>query len=263
VADEETTKLEPPQSETPVMAEPTETAAKRGMTLKDWMTILLSSLAFIISAGTAYFNIIRQEDDVRVVIQGELLIRPDELTDKSIRSVKRCCLLLRWRRCWRCVVHPKMPATAVRTDQNLTLINSGNRAVGITLVELLVSTSVLKDLQSCTGDTWVVQLQFTPLVLKGGEITTTTLKLEPFKDEMSEDGYRKLPIPKLFTDEYKVAACLSFNIITPDSVNEKVIIRLLTGVLRRHPLNAPLGSFTVSWSPNPIVLIKRLRTVFW
>jgi hypothetical protein len=38
------------------------------MSAKDWFTVVLSLLAFIIAALSAYWNIIRQVDDVRILI---------------------------------------------------------------------------------------------------------------------------------------------------------------------------------------------------
>jgi hypothetical protein len=43
---------------------------KKGMTAKDWTTLIFSVLALVISAASAYWNIIRQVDDVRVMIEG-------------------------------------------------------------------------------------------------------------------------------------------------------------------------------------------------
>ena len=98
MADDETNKPDAAQLDLPDISESDKPPAdKRKTTLKDRISIVIASLALIISALTAFFTTIRQQDDVRVVIQGDLFIRADERIDNN----------------------QKLPATAVQTDQNL------------------------------------------------------------------------------------------------------------------------------------------------
>src|SRR5215212_6888961 len=65
--------------EKPKEPEPRKTIASRlkaamekfGLAPKDVITITLSLSAFVLSAMTAYFNVIRRVDDVRVIVSGD------------------------------------------------------------------------------------------------------------------------------------------------------------------------------------------------
>jgi hypothetical protein len=55
---------------------------KNGMAAKDWITLTISLLAFFISGLSVYWNIIRQVDDLRLLIYGGTYTDIDPVSKK-------------------------------------------------------------------------------------------------------------------------------------------------------------------------------------
>jgi hypothetical protein len=134
------------------------------MSFKDLVSITLSLLAFIISAGSAYFNIVRQIDDVRVTVgDGPYLF----LDDRG--------------------------RTALFGDQQITVINSGNRSAAITDVTLVVSkgSEKLESVSECTKPETISMYYATDgFVIKPGEITVQKFLQPAFPQEWESGGAR-------------------------------------------------------------------------
>ena len=127
------------------------------MTFKDWVTITLSVLAFIISASTAYINLIRQDDDLRMVVQGDLRFRSEPHSDVE-------------------------PAIGLYSeDQRITFINLGNRDASITALSLGVKVfDTDTGARTCEGGSgWQLAYDIEPFTVKGGESVTKTLQFAP------------------------------------------------------------------------------------
>jgi hypothetical protein len=86
-------------------------SSKAAITFKDWASLTFSLLALTISAGSAYFSIIRQVDDLRVLIDGVLIVRPEKGTGNI----------------------------TIETDQSLNFANLGNRPIAVPIINILVN----------------------------------------------------------------------------------------------------------------------------
>src|SRR4051812_15680953 len=121
------------------------------MAAKDWSFLSIAVLALCVSVATALFNVVLQFDDLRVVLGRNPLveIRASELT--------------------------------VSGDQELTFINSGNRAAAITDISAVARRIVVPgDEQVCHSPSASrfeelftfapMELDAKPFILKAGEI---------------------------------------------------------------------------------------------
>jgi hypothetical protein len=169
------------------------------VTAKDWATLFISCLALFISAGAAFFGVIVQLDDLRVVIGDHPYIRIEE------------------------------GEARMSGPPELTFINSGNRPASITAVRGVVSRLTGPDDKSLECQKYgeldfdkipaLIDFDTNPFVLKAGEINVVTAELKdtiPWKRR--KDGI--LYIPKMvyqakLGDAFLV--CFSITIVTPDS----------------------------------------------
>src|SRR5690348_14263151 len=83
------------------MEEPKHASAPQRMPFKDKLTTALAVAAFVISAGSAYLNLIQQTDDLRVILSEPFVFRPT----------------VREGRLW-----------LLPSEKNLVFVNRGNRA---------------------------------------------------------------------------------------------------------------------------------------
>jgi hypothetical protein len=158
--------------------------------LKDATSIVISSTALLISATTAYFNIVWQSDDIRVVA-GEFSVSYDNMTKK--------------------VVLGEIP--------QWTFINSGNRSVAIRRITLAVADSHVNfDCLSSGAKTFSYEIE--PFVIKPSEIVPKTFHLKQGENvndskvavELSESG--------------SLLLCATTSIITPSSAVYRGVILL-------------------------------------
>jgi hypothetical protein len=52
--------------------------------IKDWVVLALSFLAFSVSAGTAYLSVVRQEDNLSLIVRGTPLVDKDDANDLQV-----------------------------------------------------------------------------------------------------------------------------------------------------------------------------------
>jgi len=95
-----------------------------GLRLKDWITLFLSTVAFFIAAGTAYFNIIRQQDNLSLVLRGGPL--PARIDNDNL-------------------------AFSTETSFQLIFFNVGTRAAIITSVNIFFVQERANKPQTCDG----------------------------------------------------------------------------------------------------------------
>lgn len=180
--------------------------------LKDFAPLVLSCIALVISAATALFTVVLQLDDLRVVVGS----RPQlSIDDKDIMITGR---------------------------QELTLINSGTRAIALnSLAAVAYRLRSLDDkYRDCippdsepahdTEDApaprrvdYRIPLDFTPVVLKPGDITvvSATPVARGFWKPRIRGGI-EIPIGWYKPREDDVfLVCLYLYVVTPDSVTTR------------------------------------------
>jgi hypothetical protein len=123
------------------------------MTGKDWVTIILSTLAFLLSAGTAYFNIVRQEDNVSVTFGRVPSISISETNDRFL---------------------------IVEDEVDLILINSGNRGVAISGLAMFVMQhdqhTRCKTATSGNDGAWFTY-KIEPFIVKANDLEAKRLRI--------------------------------------------------------------------------------------
>jgi hypothetical protein len=167
---------------------------KGPLALKDKFSMSLSVLALLVSFLTAYFNLVRQYDDVRIVInldpQNTVL---DRFTYPSGDILN----------------HPR----------RLTFINSGNRSVAITSVRISVLFATdLEAATECTfaygGEVSFYYYEFEPFTLKANDIAVP--KMEPrYRNRSNIYGEK---IEETEGTRRNLVSCLLIGFITPDNV---------------------------------------------
>jgi hypothetical protein len=173
---------------------------RSNMTLKDWFTVTLSICAFFISAATAYFNIVRQQDNLSVSVASF----PDvvKLDDEQLLVGK--------------------------DEAALVFINSGNRAAAITGVSIFFmqhdQQSKCDEVTSGNNGAWFLT-DMEPIVVKQNDITTKTVKIiRPFaSSNIQKNEFDKylFPIegPNKGKKESTIETCLSISFSTPSHAN--------------------------------------------
>ena len=203
---------------------PRAAATKSGFSAKDWAALSLSLLAFIVSAGSTYFSIIRIVDDVRVSIEGAAFMHIDNDTGGIIVRLQ---------------------------EEVLAFSNLGNRPAAILSVALSLYQPDQEHTATCDGiSSYSVRLNIQPFVVKPGDIILQQTKLDDTILLKSEKNAR--------AQEFVVEACLTFNIVTPDNESGSV-----TRLLYSETVMAG-GNMTIyhTKSPHPEILLKSWGTVF-
>jgi hypothetical protein len=170
------------------------------MGIKDFLSLFLAALALVISAGTGYFNIIRQSDDVRVVAQASPHIEIDNSGTLEVSG-----------------------------QQVVTFINLGNRdfaVTGLTMVFYKLSSPPQTDNNCDTGSNsgGVLSLvyDFEPFILKPADIIVRSFESTRFPGLWVADPkashLKKFAYQSVFSKGDWVFTCLRFSITTPGVV---------------------------------------------
>jgi hypothetical protein len=166
---------------------------------KDHVSILMSTLALLISACTFYFNIIREKDDLRVVIEAA----PDFEID-----------------------YEKL-AFGIQVPTYLTFINSGNRPAAVLDVKLFLDQSPKAELhqESCEtekGSATILASSFKPTIIKPSEITSVEVTFGHRRENPDDPIADPIPIEIESAKKKQINAliCLRYTISTPDLVAE-------------------------------------------
>jgi hypothetical protein len=217
-----------------------------GLTPKDWITLTLSILAFGISAGSAYYNIVRQSDHVRILIHTTPFITLDQ--DRT--------------------------RFAAEPNETVLFINSGNRTAAITAVDLRVDQDRAKP-EEC-GATAGIQLEYDiePLVLKPGEIVAKTMKLKGKRPPeyigvdplaVNANGFVTFPVSNenMARDTLWIRVCMEIWVVTPDEYRSFTQIELYRSEI---DINGQyiLPTFKSSgWINEPRSLVQRSGSIFF
>jgi hypothetical protein len=205
------------------------------MEIKDKIAIILSSLAFIVSASTAFFSL-REEDDIRAVLQGTLWIENN-------------------------VTRQGAPSMKVFTDQRLTLMNSGNRAAALSNVELHFRVSGTKEgFDKCEGKFEAFGFDaFEPSSVKPNDVTVIPLKFVSVNNIQNDKAWKSVPVQGILRDDVQYLVCIAVTIVTPTHVFEDIRIPTHSGALKR----TVDGSFFFNDTSKPFVLVRQLGFFFW
>lgn len=158
------------------------------MALKDWVSVGISCAALGVSLTTAYYSVLLEKDDLRVLIGR--LPQSEILADQSVE---------------------------ISGSQEFTFINLGNRAALITALGAVLIRIASADAEAtCTGSSFPFGVSFEsdPFVLKPGEIN---FKKAPVSVE--KKGRDAVVIPKANYSPKQgdtFTACLFIQFAAPD-----------------------------------------------
>lgn len=170
------------------------------MAIKDWAGPAIAFLALGVSGTTAYFNIIRQNDDLRLVVNdGPYLIMKGKTGELTF--------------------YP---------DYKLTFVNSGTRGVAIANVRMEVRQPGpgIEEPTQCDGASefdHTFEYDLAPFVVKPSEVLA--VPVTKIKEPESPLIYLS-PLNIARKRSYYTFWCLRIRIITPDSADKEVAIPL-------------------------------------
>ena len=214
--------------------------------MKDWISTILSCLALGVSGFTAYFNILQQTDDVRIVSSSQPIVVFDDKGTLGLAG-----------------------------QQQITFINSGNRDVAVTDVTLAVmrlntppvTNSQCSELRNFQVANLVYD--FEPFIVTPGQIIIKKFDQTSFPQWKTDkvDGSRKFLIsPSNVVRGDAVVTCLRISMTTPDMVVNDVYEPKHYVVVEDFPNADPSPNSLLSDpnKPYPIVLQtnNRLSAVY-
>jgi hypothetical protein len=162
---------------------------------KERFGLVTSVTAFILSIISSYFSLVRDVDDLRVVVSGETeLMLSKEKAEGEILNV--------------------------RSNHRLTFINAGNRSVSISHIELfLTKGNKTGEKPSCELPIYgyLFYPDFSPFVVKPSEIfVTPEMKPSPRKEVPERNGWlTSKPILPEGEDSHYFVVCMNITAITP------------------------------------------------
>lgn len=212
------------------LSKPTERAKR------DWLALSLSITSIMISFGGFYFNTLFQKDDIRVVIGSSPSVGRTEKDELTIYG-----------------------------EQELTFVNSGNRAAAITNVSAVgkrIDPAIVAN-ECCALDedtVMVFAFDVKPFVLKPGEIQTVRTQVtSEFSSKTDSFGVMRLD-KSIFEAKSGdvVLACLNLNVVTPDSYSVQ---------WRRPAYRMKFNDFvteteTLFEKTEPMSVLRRTSTIF-
>jgi hypothetical protein len=219
-----------------------------GFSGKDWVALSFSALALTISAGSAYFSIVWQTDNVSLVFQSPPII---SMFSENLYIEKP-------------VGYP------------MVLINSGNRAVAISWITFLVFQHKKQLAEQCQGDEGEIatafQTDFEPMVLKEKEVAIKTLRVTRAEIEKSAieetdingEAFLRFPVKKELkgSDYLPVEVCLEVSVSTPSLAYHSTKIQVGTLGVTSGGVYLDDKATPPGWVPRPQVVIKRSGTIF-
>jgi hypothetical protein len=194
----------------------------------EWLPIAISVFALIVSVGSAYFNIIRELEDFRVVIDG-----PFSIKSEGLRKVV--------------VAQPHL---------TLTFANLGNRSIAVRAIRLRIARCTGRGCEDPIQWTTLGETRFDvkPFVTEPGKIIVKEIKLEneTFTAEDPNDNLRE--------NTGMFGALLHFDLITPkvQTVSEGQLVRQILFGRSTLTLGIPIISFPMSTR----IIHRRWSTTF-
>lgn len=237
--------------------------AKKEANWTKWIGSPTAWLALILSAATFYTASVRKNDDLKVVINKLARLFIDKAGTPSFDA----------------------------TTQDLIFMNAGNRPIAVNSIGLKIWfwPAGKKEPPRCGETTMVIDLSydFTPLIIKPGEMSL--LSLAKFKDvvgsqialdglvavsqktgkvdmdtlierkikyEVTSGELKTLTVEPLPSKDQVMRACLSFQVILPDTEREEVPLLIGSASIYNHRLLG-LVSDDVQPKPVPRALVRR------
>ena len=214
--------------------------------MKDWVSVTLSCLALGVSAGAAYFNIIRQTDDIRIAT----LPSPFVVLDDQGKI-------------------------GVSGQQQITFINSGNRDAAITDLSLVLVR--LKDAppddtqcDEAKGSAVASLLyDFEPFITRPGDIVvktfTRTLYPDLWKTSSTDNNLKFFDLgSSMFGAKEIVFTCLRLSVTTPDKFIADVLVPKHYIPIEdvRHDGSVASSVKSVFDSNKPYRIVQKTTTLF-
>jgi hypothetical protein len=199
-------------------------------TWKDWLGVV----AILISAFTGYYNVIRQSDDVGVVLSWPPT--PDtEVGDLALKSKKSALYA--------------------------TFINSGNRGAVISEAVFWFPQRSKESDADCTHIEFVdsmVPINIEPLVLKEKDVAVRLLS--PRESVLEKDGSLVIPLAyeARTAASWWVAVCLGIGVVTPLGHHFKMLPLLKYDIKDKEWMKHTGQSYQPSQK-----LLQRTGSIFW
>jgi hypothetical protein len=202
------------------------------MIFKDWLSVSFSALALVISSFTVFVNLIKAEDNLRVVMEPQPL--PFVTRDKA--------------------GEPEISLSLNKTE--VTFLNSGNRPAAInSLIGVVKQPTVEGKSATCNdGDTFREFFDFQPLVLGPQKIETRTLIPRDQRSaaiEVSEANKKR--------ETFSVIFCLELGVITPDIYDRKRLVPVAAFELDKNEFSPRIPD----QRSIPAVVLHGLGTTFF
>lgn len=166
------------------------------MTLKDWVTMLVAVLALVVSGTTAYFNILQRSYAISAVVTNP----PGVIGFNSHIEVSD-------------------------SEATIVFINSGNRPIAITDVDIWVTQPNNPKDKDCRLSGYraiSIQTNFEPFAIKEREIVTKRIKataspIDKYDDVRAVADGLAMPVAKenAGLDKYPVMLCYLVQMATP------------------------------------------------
>jgi hypothetical protein len=206
---------------------------------RDWVSVSIAILALLISGGTAYWSTVRQQDNFRVAITG---LPPTAMLD------------------------PKTHQIVVDQNQTLALMNSGNRPVALTDIELVIDQSgqqindetTVRD-GLCfrpTGQHKLLAISKEAFVISPASVVTKQVLFQGTK----VDRANNFNIQDV-NDDVQINFCLAFHIVTPNyQLDRQLYLSSWDAYL---PETGKKSVYVTSSKQDPIyTILERSGTIF-
>jgi len=146
-------------------------------------------------------------------------------------------------------------------DHRLTLIHSGNRAAALTDAAFIIGFNIdQKEVRFCNyGKHQKFSFyNFSPIVLKPGEVASVQLRLSQGSDERNIASWKAVEYRHPGREFYALA-CISVSVVTPDTLLKEVLIPVDRLRFEDYSiyLEMPIDDKT------PVVLARKYGTILW
>jgi hypothetical protein len=208
--------------------------------MKDWISPILSCLALIVSAITAYFSILQQTDDVRIVTSSQPIVVFDDKGTLGLAGRRQ-----------------------------ITFINSGNRDAAVTDITLAIMrlrTSPVANSQCSELRNFQVAnlvYDFEPFVVTPGEITIKTFDQTSFpqwKTDKVDSSRKFLSGPSNVAKGDAVVTCLRISMTTPDMVVNDVYAPKHYVIIKDFPSADPSPNSLLSDPNKPYPIVVQIHS---
>jgi hypothetical protein len=234
--------MEMAEDEKPKDDRPNPSKEKDGKSSRDWLAVTISVVSLACSGLTAFFNIVLQQDDIRIVVDR----MPDMARDEKGNMFGS-------------------------NGIELTILNAGNRAAVVTK---MVATAYQRDGESgsreCKNPSDKVPFpitffnDFKPVVVKPGEIQFVATRVTPMfpwnKARRDDLGEMALPKEMHGKNVQFFLMCLNMTVTAPDSPAYKWSAPM--GMMKKHDVSADYLPTDLYDKEKPITVLKTRHTIF-